>query len=139
MRPSSSVILGLSPVFGCLLLALIVELYYLLWWKKKVTNREILKSYNNPAREFLYMFCWRKPLSLSTTGLTTDTRIHEPQAASVQQLLNNPNLWLRLLGEEYDDITIEVDDGFLLIVFYSLEWVFSGRVLVSQIAYVLAQ
>ncbi|KAJ9539934.1 hypothetical protein OSB04_026440 [Centaurea solstitialis] len=115
MRSSSSVGLGLSLVFGCLLLALIAELYYLLWWKKRVTpNREIQESYNNssPARELLYMFCWRKPSSLTSTGLTTDTQVHEPQAASSHQLLNHSDIWLRPLGsnsEQYDDMSVETE------------------------------
>lgn len=36
MKSLSSLGLGLSLVFGCLLLALIAELYYLLWWKKRI-------------------------------------------------------------------------------------------------------
>ncbi|XP_071707865.1 uncharacterized protein [Rutidosis leptorrhynchoides] len=94
MRSSSSVGVGLSLVFGCLLLALIAELYYLLWWKKKrVINREIQESYSSPAREFLYLFCWKKPSSLSSTGLTTDTQVHEPQASSSSS-------WFRPLESE---------------------------------------
>lgn len=102
MRSSSSVGLGLSLVFGCLLLALIAELYYLLWWKKRVTNREIQESYSSPAREFLYFFCWKKPSSLSSTGLTTDTQVHEPQASSSSS-------WFRPLGENYENMTVETE------------------------------
>lgn len=88
MKSLSSVGLGLSVVFGCLLLALIAELYYLLWWKKRFTRREIESDYSNPAREFLYMFCWRRPSSLSHTALNpqelcssaTDTLVQEPQS-----------------------------------------------------------
>ncbi|KVI04924.1 uncharacterized protein LOC112526035 isoform X1 [Cynara cardunculus var. scolymus] len=102
MRASSSVGLGLSLVFGCLLLALVAELYYLLWWKKKVTNREMIQeSYNTPAREFFYMFCWKKPSSLTSTGLTTDTQVHEPQASSAHQLTKD--LLLRPFGEAQQD------------------------------------
>ncbi|PWA65443.1 membrane lipoprotein [Artemisia annua] len=97
MRSSSSVGLGLSLVFGCLLLALIAELYYLLWWKKRVTNREIQESCNSPAKEFLYLFCWKKPSSLSSTGLVTDTQVHEPQSAS----------WFRPHGQGFDDINVD--------------------------------
>lgn len=35
MKPKSGLGLGLCVVFGCLLLALFAELYYVLWWKKK--------------------------------------------------------------------------------------------------------
>lgn len=88
MKSLSSVGLGLSVVFGCLLLALIAELYYLLWWKKRFTRREIESDYSNPAREFLYMFCLRRPSSLSHSALNpqklcssvTDTLVQEPQS-----------------------------------------------------------
>ncbi|KAJ0789591.1 hypothetical protein HanPI659440_Chr05g0205331 [Helianthus annuus] len=70
-----------------------LELKVLLWCKKRVSNRDIEESYSSPAREFLYLFCWKKPSSLSSTGLTTDTQVHEPQAPS----------WLRLVGQEVQD------------------------------------
>ncbi|KAI3799824.1 hypothetical protein L1987_35128 [Smallanthus sonchifolius] len=100
MRSSSSVGLGLSLVFGCLLLALIAELYYLLWCKKRVANREIQESDSSPAREFLYLFCWKKPSSLSSTGLTTDTQVHEPQPSSS---------WLRPVGQDCDDMSLDTE------------------------------
>ncbi|KAJ9553465.1 hypothetical protein OSB04_017510 [Centaurea solstitialis] len=90
MRASSSVGLGLSLVFGCLLLALVAELYYLLWWKKKVMIQE------SPAREFFYMFCWKKPSSLTST----DTQVHEPQS---HQLHSAKDLWLRPFAEPQQD------------------------------------
>ncbi|KAK3206234.1 hypothetical protein Dsin_020280 [Dipteronia sinensis] len=55
---------GLSLVFGCLLLALVAELYYVLWWKKRLTNRrEIEDDYSNYAKELIQLFCWKKPSS----------------------------------------------------------------------------
>lgn len=94
MKSLSSVGLGLSVVFGCLFLALIAELYYLLWWKKRLTTRDI---------EDDYIFCWKKPSSLSSTALnpqalcsSTDTQVHEPQA----QVQSNKDMWLRPFGED---------------------------------------
>ncbi|CAL5343556.1 unnamed protein product [Camellia sinensis] len=93
MRSLSSVGLALSLIFGCLVLALVAELYYLLWWKKRITNREIEDDYSSPAREFLYMFCWKQPSSLSSTALnpqqlcSSDTHVHEPQS----RLHSHPN------------------------------------------------
>ncbi|KAK1415567.1 hypothetical protein QVD17_31350 [Tagetes erecta] len=113
MRASSSVGLGLSLVFGCLLLALVAELYYLLWWKKTVTNREMIQqSYNSPAREFFYMFCCKKPSSLTPSGLTTDTQVHEPQASSAHL---NKNIWVRPFVEEQDvnDTVVDSEDLFV--------------------------
>lgn len=69
MKSLSSVGLGLSIVFGCLLLALLAELYYLLWWKKRLTtNRDLENDYSNPTREFFYMFCWKRSSSSSMTN-----------------------------------------------------------------------
>ncbi|KAK0591550.1 hypothetical protein LWI29_003740 [Acer saccharum] len=90
MKSLRSVGLGLSVVFGCLLLALVAELYYLLWWKKRFTSRDIESDYSNPAREFFYMFCWRRPSSLSHTALNpqevriTDSLVQEAQQAHHQ-------------------------------------------------------
>ncbi|KAI3915560.1 hypothetical protein MKW92_043707 [Papaver armeniacum] len=82
MTSLSNLGIGLSLVFSLLLLALIAELYYLLWWKKKkrvIINDDIQDDYSSSsssssssAREFLYLFCWKKPSSLSSTGLFTD-------------------------------------------------------------------
>ncbi|KAJ0725618.1 hypothetical protein HanPI659440_Chr12g0460901 [Helianthus annuus] len=95
MRGSSSVGLGLSLVFGCLLLALVAELYYLIWWKKKANNRDIIQeSYTSPVTESFYMFCCKKPSSLFTTGLTTDTQVHEP-------------IWVRPFGQEQQVLRLQ--------------------------------
>ncbi|KAJ0764357.1 hypothetical protein HanPI659440_Chr08g0291201 [Helianthus annuus] len=112
MRASSSVGLGLSLVFGCLLLALVAELYYLLWWKKTVSNREMIQqSYSSPAREFLYMFCWKKPSSLTSTGLTTDTQVHEPQIAThVVNHHPNVDIWFRPFGQEVNDTVVDSEE-----------------------------
>ncbi|GAV57727.1 hypothetical protein CFOL_v3_01263 [Cephalotus follicularis] len=108
MKSLSGVGLGLSVVFGCLLLALVAELYYLLWWKKRFTNREIEKDYSNPAREFLYMFCCKKPDSLSqralnpqelcSSGRMIDTLVHEPEAQ--QNHLQNKDFLFRPFGDD---------------------------------------
>ncbi|GER37222.1 voltage-dependent N-type calcium channel subunit alpha-1B [Striga asiatica] len=36
--------IGLSVVFGCILMGLVAELYYLLWWKKKVAHNSTSSS-----------------------------------------------------------------------------------------------
>ncbi|KAJ7971290.1 Transmembrane protein [Quillaja saponaria] len=89
MKSLNSVGLGLSIIFGCLLLALVAELYYLLWWKKRITNTEIENVYSCTAREVFYMFCWNRPSSLRHRALNpqelcssmriTDTLVHEPE------------------------------------------------------------
>ncbi|XP_057487482.1 uncharacterized protein LOC130773555 isoform X2 [Actinidia eriantha] len=112
MRSLSSVGLALSLVFGCLLFALLAELYYLLWWKRRITNREIEDDYISPTREFLYMFCWKKPSSLSSTALNpqelsssmrvTDIHVHEPQTPI--QGHSNKDLWPNPFGDDDDGL-----------------------------------
>ncbi|KAF8046822.1 hypothetical protein N665_3392s0005 [Sinapis alba] len=59
MRSLSSVGLALSIVFGCLLLALLAELYYLLWCKKRRRRRPNPRNdYSTPATgKLLFLFC----------------------------------------------------------------------------------
>lgn len=113
MKSLSSVGLGLSVVFGCLFLALVAELYYLLWWKKRLTNREIENDYSSPARELFYMFCWKRSSSLrhaafdpqelcSSAGIT-GTLVHEPEAQL--QMQSNKDFLLKPFGE--DDMETE--------------------------------
>lgn len=102
MKSLSSVGLGLSIVFGCLLLALVAEVYYLLWWKKRIIHREIENDYGNPVKELFYMFCWKRPSqpssSLRQTGFTSSMRIiggdntlvHDPEAQANKEFLFKP-------------------------------------------------
>ncbi|OMO91276.1 hypothetical protein COLO4_18490 [Corchorus olitorius] len=65
MTSFSGLGIGLSLVFGCLLLALVAELYYLLWWKKRIASSEVEYEYNNNyAKELIQLFCWKKSASL---------------------------------------------------------------------------
>lgn len=58
MESLSSVGLGLSVVFGFLFLALVTEIYYLLWWKRSLTGRAIEGDKDgNPTRDLFYIFC----------------------------------------------------------------------------------
>ncbi|GMH10699.1 hypothetical protein Nepgr_012540 [Nepenthes gracilis] len=69
MRSSlSNVGLGLSVVFGCLVLALMAEIYYLLWWKRRWNGREIEEDYSSPAREIFCMFCCKRPCSMPVSS-----------------------------------------------------------------------
>ncbi|XP_059666242.1 uncharacterized protein LOC132312042 [Cornus florida] len=110
MRSLSGVGLGLSLVFGCLLLALIGELYYLLWWKKRLTttNRDI-------EREFLYTFCCKKPSSLTSTALDpqqlssaatttiTDTHVHDESQSH--------DFWFKPFGEDTELMRLQSLSG----------------------------
>ncbi|KAI3470720.1 hypothetical protein Pfo_027383 [Paulownia fortunei] len=109
MKSLSGVGLGLSLVFGFLLLALIAELYYLLWWKKryigKRSNEEDGSHIQQERAEFFYIFfcCWKKPTSsLRSTAqelCSSATLVHEPQSSSN----SNKDLWLKPFGEENMD------------------------------------
>ncbi|KAF5733818.1 hypothetical protein HS088_TW16G00259 [Tripterygium wilfordii] len=105
MKSLSGVGLGLSVVFGCLLLALVAELCYILWWKKRITNSEIEDdSYGSPAKQLLFMFCWRKPSSLRVT----DTLVHEPEAQIHSLHSNNNDFLLKAYGDNDDDMETEL-------------------------------
>lgn len=102
MKPLSKLGLGLTLVFGFLVLALIAELYYLLWWKKKGLNdsrpieeEEEEKSIISPDRGFSYKSCWKKPSSLSSTKTmnpqdleATETHFHISQPNKERWLMN---------------------------------------------------
>ncbi len=113
MKSLSSVGLGLSVVFCCLFLALIAELYYLLWWKKRLANGRMENDYSSPARELFYMFCWKRSTSLRQQALDpqelrssmgiTGTLVHEPEAQLHMQ--SNKDFLLKPFGE--DDIETE--------------------------------
>lgn len=70
MRALSSLGIVLSLVTGCLLLALIAELYYLLWWKKRVAHTDIEQDCTAPARALFHLSWWKKmQTSLSSSAL----------------------------------------------------------------------
>lgn len=81
MKSLSSLGIGLSLVFGCLVLALLAELYYLLWWKKRIANTDVEDDdYSSYPRELFYLFCWKRPSSLSASALNpqaSDANCHE--------------------------------------------------------------
>lgn len=76
MASFSGLGIGLSFVFGCIFLGLFVELYYLLWWKKRISNRGMDDHFASYANEISYLFCWKRPNSInsSTQELTTSVR-----------------------------------------------------------------
>ncbi|KAA8543902.1 hypothetical protein F0562_021921 [Nyssa sinensis] len=66
--------IGLSLLFVCILLSVVGELYYLLWWKKRISsrNREAQDHYTDYGKELFYLSCWKKPTSLNNSNNTQE-------------------------------------------------------------------
>ncbi|KAE8693112.1 hypothetical protein F3Y22_tig00110819pilonHSYRG00364 [Hibiscus syriacus] len=79
MTSFSGLGIGLSLVFGCLLLALVAELYYLLWWKKRlIGSSQVEDDYTKYAKELIQLFCWKKSASLhASTNTNNNSNIQD--------------------------------------------------------------
>ncbi|XP_077215287.1 uncharacterized protein LOC143849886 [Tasmannia lanceolata] len=103
MKSLSSLAISLGLVFGCLFLALVAELYYLLWWKKRIANREIEDDYSSSPRKLFYLLCWKKPSSLSSRALDpniTDVNGHESNDQLNLPSNSSMDFHLKPFGEE---------------------------------------
>lgn len=79
--------LGLSIVFGCLLLAFVAEAYYLFWWKKRGGSRrseveEVQDDYGKSAKELLQLIFWKKSSSLHRDAPSSDSISSNAQASA---------------------------------------------------------
>uniref|UniRef100_A0A2P2JUQ3 Uncharacterized protein n=1 Tax=Rhizophora mucronata TaxID=61149 RepID=A0A2P2JUQ3_RHIMU len=95
----------LSVVFGCLLFALVAELYYLLWWKKRIANREIEDDdySRNYAKVFFHLICWKKASPLKSSGAATRNGVRDPEANGQEpdlELGTSKDLLVKASGEE---------------------------------------
>ncbi|KAJ4903916.1 putative membrane lipoprotein [Raphanus sativus] len=80
MRSLSRVGLALSIVFGCLLLALLAELYYLLWCKKRRRRPNLQNDYSTPVtRKLLFILC------CSSTNPSSSSPSSNPKPNETQQ------------------------------------------------------
>ncbi|MCD7464710.1 hypothetical protein HAX54_053276 [Datura stramonium] len=69
MSSFSGLGIGLSFVFGCILMGLVAELYYLLWVRKRIPKSGTEDQYNNTyATELSHLFCWKKPNSVNNVS-----------------------------------------------------------------------
>ncbi|KAL1217776.1 hypothetical protein V5N11_009550 [Cardamine amara subsp. amara] len=87
MKSLSSVGLALSIVFGCLLLALFAELYYLLWCKKRstATRPDLRNDYSTPGtRELLFIFCCSSNTNPSSSS-PSPSSFSNPKPIETQQ------------------------------------------------------
>lgn len=101
MTSFNGLAMGLSLVFGCLLLALSAELYYLLWWRKKrITSAEIEDDYDKFAKEFFQFICWKRPTSSSTNAQASvrDPDVNGPEADP--EMGSGKDFLLKTNGEE---------------------------------------
>ncbi|OIT06934.1 PREDICTED: uncharacterized protein LOC109215127 [Nicotiana attenuata] len=112
MKSLSSVGLVLSVVFGCLLLALIAELYYLLWWKNRIVKTSLEDGYSsNKAKDFFCMFCIKPSTSLNSNIALKSQEIcangtqlvHEPTIQAQSNVELNSSQWRGQPVEEATD------------------------------------
>lgn len=110
MTSLSGLGIGLSLVFGCLLLALVAELYYLLWWKKRITNREIEdENYSNHPKVLFQFSCFKKRNSLQTTNNNSNSEenVRNPDANSSDPDLELGSSKDLLLKVNYGEDSVE--------------------------------
>ncbi|KAB2625960.1 hypothetical protein D8674_017620 [Pyrus ussuriensis x Pyrus communis] len=117
----------LSIVFGCLRLALVAELYYQLWWKKRITNREIEEEeYDdyiiNHTKEIFQFNCFKKHNSFSHSSngnsnshenLDFLLKLNEKENVEISKLMRLHNLagptrfLFTIKEEENEDLKLE--------------------------------
>lgn len=112
MSSFSGLGIGLSFVFGCILMGLVAELYYLLWVRKRIPKNETEDQYNNNntpfATEFSHLFCWKKHSSVnnvsseqrSNTVRNQEMNGHVHDQDQDLELGNSKDLLLKGYGED---------------------------------------
>ncbi|KAI9081821.1 hypothetical protein K1719_036083 [Acacia pycnantha] len=98
----SGIGIGLSVVFSFLLLALIAQLYYLLWRKRRRTRAEIGNDESSYKKRMLDAACWKWE-TLSSLKITTsgpETKILETDVELGVAAATNKDVVLKNLGED---------------------------------------
>ncbi|CAI9108071.1 OLC1v1007590C1 [Oldenlandia corymbosa var. corymbosa] len=69
----SGLAIALSFLFGCIFLGIVAEVYYLLWYKKRISNRhhQNKEIMDNISNEISYLFCWKRPNSINSSNSST--------------------------------------------------------------------
>ncbi|XP_023007066.1 uncharacterized protein LOC111499670 isoform X1 [Cucurbita maxima] len=101
--------IGLSLVFGCLLFALVAELYYLLWWKKRSFNSEVEDEFTSYAKEFFHLICWRRSSS-SSSSIQANNSLRNPEIRNQEpdiEIGSSKDLLLKSSGGE-DGVELEL-------------------------------
>lgn len=96
----SGIGIGLSVVFGFLLLAIIAQLYYLLWRKRRRTHAEIGNDESNYKKKMLDGACWKSLSSLQITTKEPETKILEADVELGGIAETNKDLVMKHLGED---------------------------------------
>ncbi|XP_039071982.1 uncharacterized protein LOC120219194 [Hibiscus syriacus] len=100
MKSLSSVGVGLSIVFGCLLLALIAEIYYLLWWKNRLrTSSDLENDFKNPEIRF-----------------AEEQQCHHRHQQQQHNLQPNKDLMLKPFDGDHGNGNFEQQPGFLFTI-----------------------
>ncbi|KAK9727259.1 hypothetical protein RND81_05G269100 [Saponaria officinalis] len=109
----------LSLVFGCLLLALFAELYYLLWWKKhtiithnNTNTNTIEQNYTNHTKEIFFLFCGTKQQQQqqqSSNIITNHPNSNTILPTNPSLNPNNPDLEMGLVSNNKDLEGVEAE------------------------------
>lgn len=106
MSSFSGLEIGLCFIFGCILMLLSAELYYLLWWKKRVSqdieNQHLSTSNYTPRNLSSSTFCWKTSKSPKTQE--KDLQNYVKQQDSDMGL--GKDLELKGLGDESLDLEL---------------------------------
>nr|CAD1817626.1 unnamed protein product [Ananas comosus var. bracteatus] len=99
MGSLSSLGVGLTLVSSFLFLALMAELYYLFWWKKRRSNRDTEDTHATPAEALLHLCFWKKPSEESV----------EAELMRLHGLAGPPRFLFTIKEETKEDL--ESEDG----------------------------
>ncbi|KAK7272077.1 hypothetical protein RJT34_28460 [Clitoria ternatea] len=95
---------ALSLVFGCLLLALVAQLYYFLWWRKRRAHLDIEMDHGNYAPKGLFHWgCWKTPFTMHgannsrSVSRDPESAIHE---SDLELGADGKDLLYKSFGEE---------------------------------------
>ncbi|KAK7257803.1 hypothetical protein RIF29_32041 [Crotalaria pallida] len=92
--------IALTIVFGCILLGLVAELFYLLWWKKRRTCIGIEIDEENNAKGVLYGVCWKTPSTNNPTSVAMNQEnISDEEDLELGTKVSN-DMVVKSLGEE---------------------------------------
>ncbi|KAI3760471.1 hypothetical protein L1987_50866 [Smallanthus sonchifolius] len=109
MAFSSGLAIGLSILFGFVLIAFVAELYYLLWWKKKREDIENQDSSSSSNYTPTPLFCFKNPNSSripKTHEKDLQNCVDESEDHEKQQEPHQKDLQIKGFGEESLDLEL---------------------------------